>query len=158
MGGKLTTCRSLAEQAAREILGVLGLPVGTTSRERPLPGSLAAADRAACEADVAAGLRAAGLDAAQATRSAAATVDLFGARARDVGRAAAGMPRDVPTLVSGTDLPTAAVGFCVETEWAASLADVVERRLMLSFAPTLTKTTLAAVAAELVRLGMLPAC
>ena len=157
VGGKLTTCRSLAEEAAREILGTLGLPVRATSRERPLPGSLAAADRAACLADVAAALRAAGLDANEADRAAVATVELFGARARDVGRAAAETPRGGPGLLAGTDLPRAAVGFCAEAEWAASIADIVERRLMLSFAAGLTKTTLAAVAAELVRLGMLPA-
>ncbi len=157
VGGKLTTCRSLAEQSAREILGALGLPVRATSRERPLPGTLAAADRAACMADVAAGLRAAGLDATQADRAAAATVELFGARARDVGRRAAETPRGGPALLVGTDLPTAAIGFCVREEWAGSLADLVERRLMLAFAPGLAETTLAAVAAELVRLGMLPA-
>lgn len=157
VGGKLTTCRSLAEQAAGEILGTLGLPVRGTSRERPLPGALAAADRAACAAHVADGLRAAGVDAGRADRAAAATVDLFGARARDVARAAAGMPGDVPAILVGTDLPTAAVGFCVQEEWAGSLADLVARRLMLSFAPALSMATLAAVAAELVRLGMLQA-
>jgi len=157
VGGKLTTCRSLAEQSAREILGTLGLPVRGTSRERPLPGALVAADRAACVADVASSLRATGLDAAQADRAAAATVDLFGARAPDVGRAAAAVPREVPPLLAGTDLPAAAVGFCVREEWAGSLADLVERRLMLAFAPGLSAATLAAVTAELVRLGMLPA-
>ncbi|MFM8380012.1 MAG: glycerol-3-phosphate dehydrogenase/oxidase, partial [Planctomycetia bacterium] len=157
VGGKLTTCRSLAEQSAREILGTLGLPVRSTSRERPLPGALAAADRAACVADVAAGLRAAGVAAAPAERAAAATVDLFGARARDVGRAAAELPGDVPAILAGTDLPTAAIGFCVREEWAAALADLVERRLMLAFTPGLSHATLAAAAAELVRLAMLPA-
>jgi glycerol-3-phosphate dehydrogenase len=87
---------------------------------------------------------------------AAATVGLFGARARDVVRAAAAMPPGVPVLLAGSDLPTAAVGFCVREEWAGSLADLIERRLMLAFAPTLAAATPAAVAAELVRLGMLP--
>jgi glycerol-3-phosphate dehydrogenase len=82
---------------------------------------------------------------------------LFGARAREVGRAAAEAPRGVPAILAGTDLPTAAIGFCVREEWAGSLADLVERRLMLSFAAGLAETTLVAVAAELVRLGMLPA-
>ena len=156
VGGKLTTCRSLAEHAAREILAALGLPVRATSRERPLPGSLAAADRVACVADVADRLRPSGIDAARIDRAAAVTVDLFGARAGAVGRAAAEMPPGVPALLAGTDLPTATVGFCAREEWAGSLADLVERRLMLSFAPTLTVATLSAVASELVRLGMLP--
>ena len=157
VGGKLTTCRSLAEQAAREILGALRVPVRATSRERPLPGALATADRAACVADCGTALRAAGIDGGRAEAAAAATVSLFGARARDVGRAAAEIPGGVPAVLAGADLPTAAVGFCVREEWAGSLADLLERRLMLSFAPTLAADTLAAVAAELVRLGRLPA-
>lgn len=37
VGGKLTTCRSLAEEAAASILGRLGREVKATSRERPIP-------------------------------------------------------------------------------------------------------------------------
>lgn len=37
VGGKLTTCRSLAEESVATILGRLGLPIQATSRERPLP-------------------------------------------------------------------------------------------------------------------------
>jgi glycerol-3-phosphate dehydrogenase len=36
VGGKLTTCRSLAEEAAAAILGRLGQPVRSNSRQRPL--------------------------------------------------------------------------------------------------------------------------
>lgn len=39
VGGKLTTCRSLAEESVAAILGRLGLPIQVTSRERPLPGT-----------------------------------------------------------------------------------------------------------------------
>jgi glycerol-3-phosphate dehydrogenase len=38
VGGKLTTCRSLAERAAQTILARLGLPQRASSRDRPLPG------------------------------------------------------------------------------------------------------------------------
>jgi glycerol-3-phosphate dehydrogenase len=37
VGGKLTTCRSLAEETVAAVLERLGLPVKATSRERPLP-------------------------------------------------------------------------------------------------------------------------
>jgi glycerol-3-phosphate dehydrogenase len=37
VGGKLTTCRSLAETTAAAVLGRLGKPVVTTSRDRPIP-------------------------------------------------------------------------------------------------------------------------
>ena len=39
VGGKLTTCRSLAESAAQTILARLGLPQRASSRDRPLPGN-----------------------------------------------------------------------------------------------------------------------
>lgn len=154
VGGKLTTCRSLAEQAAREVLATLGIPVTGSSRERPLPGSLAPEARGACVAEAAAALAAAGVDAARAATAAAHTVALFGCRGPEACRTAA---PDVPPLVAGTDLPTAAIGFCVREEWAMTLDDLVERRLMLLFATSLSRPTLAAVAAELARLGRLPA-
>jgi glycerol-3-phosphate dehydrogenase len=37
VGGKLTTCRSLAEETAAAVLARLGKPIATTSRERPIP-------------------------------------------------------------------------------------------------------------------------
>jgi len=37
VGGKLTTCRSLAEETAKEVLGRLGRNVEQTSRERQIP-------------------------------------------------------------------------------------------------------------------------
>ena len=46
VGGKLTTCRSLAEQGAAEVLGCLGIPIGGGSRDRPLPGACAGPTRA----------------------------------------------------------------------------------------------------------------
>ncbi|MEI6240368.1 MAG: glycerol-3-phosphate dehydrogenase/oxidase [Planctomycetia bacterium] len=157
VGGKLTTCRSLAEQAAREVLGTLGLPVLGSSRERPLPGSITAEARGACVAEASAAIRAAGVAAERGDRAAECTVGLFGSRAPDLCRTMVRLPSEVPPLVAGTDLPTAAVGFCTREEWAASLDDLVERRLMLSFAARLSHMTLTALAVELVRLGMLPA-
>lgn len=154
VGGKLTTCRSLAEQAAREVLGALRLQVTGSSRERPLPGSLGADLRAVCVAEVAATLGAAGIGPEQCARVAEHTVELFGARAPEACRP---LPPGVPVLVAGADLPTAVVGLCVREEWTTTLGDLVERRLMLLFAPDLSCATLTALAAEFVRLGLLPA-
>ena len=157
VGGKLTTCRSLAEDAAAEVLGTLALPVRETSRERPLPGSLAAEIRPACVAEATRLLAVAGIPADRVAAAAEGTIALFGARGIEVCRRAGRLPATAPPLIAGTDLPTAAVGFAIEEEWAGSLADIVERRLMLSFAETLSRTTLAAVAAEMTRLGRLTA-
>lgn len=157
VGGKLTTCRSLAEQAAREVLGAIGAKVAGSSRERPLPGSVSAEDLERYATEVAERLERGGLGVARAAVAARCVVELFGSRGRDVAAALESVPPGVPPLISGTDIPTATVGFCAREEWATSLEDLVERRLMLSFAPELSVTTLAALAAELVRLGMLPA-
>jgi glycerol-3-phosphate dehydrogenase len=40
VGGKLTTCRSLAEETAAAVLGRLGIRVTETSRERPIPTTM----------------------------------------------------------------------------------------------------------------------
>jgi glycerol-3-phosphate dehydrogenase len=60
-----------------------------------------------------------------------------------------------PERLRGVGLPAAAVGFCVRDEWAVTLEDVVERRLMLSFHERLCRESLADVAAALVRYGAL---
>ena len=151
VGGKLTTCRSLAETAAAEVLGVLRLPVRGTSRERSLPGACAGAGREAAVAAVAARLHGTGVADDAARRVAERTVALFGSRGPD----AVAEQADI-RLISGLSLPASAVGFCVQEEWAATLADVVERRLMISFDEGLSLAALEEVAAELVRCGVLP--
>jgi glycerol-3-phosphate dehydrogenase len=97
----------------------------------------------------------AGFGEADAARAAASLVALFGSRAPDVfaARADAAPPR----LITGTSLPLAAVGFCVREEWAATVDDLVERRLMLAFDPALSAAAIRDVAGELARLGRLPA-
>jgi glycerol-3-phosphate dehydrogenase len=172
VGGKLTTCRSLAESAALQILPAIGRTVRGSSRDRPLPGSFAVpvaaesagqpsgcASHAATMQDVVTTTTTAALGAgfgeADAARAAASLVALFGSRAPDVfaARADAAPPR----LITGTSLPLAAVGFCVREEWAATVEDLVERRLMLAFDPLLSAAAIRDVAGELARLGRLPA-
>jgi glycerol-3-phosphate dehydrogenase len=172
VGGKLTTCRSLAESAALHILPAIGRTVRGSSRHRPLPGSFAVpvaaesagqpsgcASHAATMQDVVTTTTTAALGAgfgeADAARAAASLVALFGSRAPDVfaARADAAPPR----LITGTSLPLAAVGFCVREEWAATVEDLVERRLMLAFDPLLSAAAIRDVAGELARLGRLPA-
>lgn len=103
VGGKLTTCRSLAESAAMQILTAIGRTVRGSSRNRPLPGNLhvpvAAASGpqpAGCSADAATmedvvatttgAARGAGFSAADAPRAAAGLAALFGSRARTFSR------------------------------------------------------------------------
>lgn len=156
VGGKLTTCRSLAEAAAAEVLGCLGLPVLATSRERPLPGSCAGPACVAAESAAAMHAEAAGLPADRACRVARATVAVFGSRGPEI--CAAMRPADPAgrLLIRGTDLPLAAVWFCVREEWAVSLDDLIERRLMLAFDAGLTRAAIEDVAEALVQMEMLP--
>jgi len=163
VGGKLTTCRSLAEGAAAEVLTVLGRPVTATSRTRPLPGACSLGEGEELAERCAAIGRAGGVPDATARAMAQAAVGLFGARA--------GVALGIDPSLSGASvadgeafqplgdslLPRAVVRFCLEQEWAETLADIVERRLLLSFDPELSMATLRAVAAELVRAGRLAA-
>jgi glycerol-3-phosphate dehydrogenase len=151
VGGKLTTCRSLAEQAVAEVLGVLGIAVTETSRERPLPGCFMGRSRGSVEAEATRHAAAAGLADEVARRVARRTVDLFGARGALVCaamRPAAGAP---PAIIAGTDLPRAAVAWCLQEEWADTIEDIIERRLMLSFDEGLARATIADVAESFAR-------
>jgi len=162
VGGKLTTCRSLAEEAAAVVLAELGIPPSASSRSRPLPGALAPAQLESAQRALSADLCRRGVSEAQATRMVEAASALFGARAGEalgLVRSDGGTTSSIapPGMVlAGTSLPASAVRFCLEEEWAETLEDLVERRLMLCFEPDLTEQTLLAVAREMVRAGALP--
>jgi len=154
VGGKLTTCRSLAETTAATVLGALGLPVRGTSRERPLPGACTAASRDAVARACRTHAERSGLSGERARVAAEQTVGLFGARAADVWCGADGSSADL-RLIRGVDLPRAAVGFCVHEEWGTTLDDLIERRLMLSFHERLSREAITDVAESLVDAGAL---
>ena len=163
VGGKLTTCRSLAEGAAAEVLAVLGLPVAATSRTRPLPGACSLREgEELAERCAAIGL-VSGVPAAAARAMAQAAVGLFGTRAGaavgiDPTLSDAGVAdREAFQPLGDSPLPRGVVRFCLDQEWAETLADIVERRLLLAFDPELSMATLRAVAGELVRAGRLSA-
>jgi glycerol-3-phosphate dehydrogenase len=159
VGGKLTTCRSLAEESAAEILRTLHLPAADPQRDRPLPGWLATDDQVACRAATTAAAEAAGVPAAAVAAAVESTLHLFGGQAAEVFRVGGGVvaSRGLPPLLGDSGLPTAAAVFAIEQEWAATLADLVERRLMLLFAPRLSQATLTALAEVLVATGRLEA-
>jgi len=49
--------------------------------------------------------------------------------------------------LTGTDIPIDFVRWSIRNEWITSLDDLVERRLMLTFAPELHRSTLAELTA-----------
>lgn len=152
VGGKLTTCRSLAESTAAAVLATLGRPVRDQSRGRALPGAWPTGGRDEAISHVTVAAAAVGVPDSLRHRVAVKLIDVFGARAALVWRRARSAD-----LLPGVDMPPAAVGFCVAEEWATSIEDVVERRLMLIFDPGLSLDTVKAIAAELVDVGQLSA-
>lgn len=146
VGGKLTTCRSLAEQAAGEVLAALGWPVSGSSRARPLPGCAGASS-----AETRARLRQQICEDGLSEQAAARLVELYGGRAPDL--LAAGCDT---TSLGACGLPAEVVRRAAAEEWAMTLDDVVSRRLMLTFEPAFDVPTLRAIADELVSIGRLP--
>lgn len=150
IGGKLTTCRSLAESAAADVLSTLGWPVSGSSRERPLPGTAGAADDAE-RSRLARELEEAGARPDEAAR----LVAVFGGLARSLlHESAIGRPEE--RSLAGAGLLEATAAWALREEWALTLADVVERRLMLAFDPATDRARLQAVADVVAAAGRLP--
>jgi glycerol-3-phosphate dehydrogenase len=114
VGGKLTTCRSLAEETAAAVIGRLGGTVQQTSRDRIIPPT-------------------------PFEKRADLTND-----------------SDEP-CIAGTQLPLALAEWAITSEWATRVEDIVERRLMLHFSPTLTRQSLVDIAEVMVETGRLKA-
>lgn len=150
IGGKLTTCRSLAEESVAKLLGRLGLPRIGDSRDRLLPGAeafpreasarLAEWDRLANRFGV-------------PRESIERITGLVGTRAvpilSSLPDTAADEQRPVE-LLTGTFLPRSFVAWVIRSEWVETLDDLVERRLMLLFDPDLGESCLREMAEMLV--------
>lgn len=152
IGGKLTTCRSLAEQTADMVLSRLNVPRVTSSRDRPLPGAENFPQSAAALSVLQRGLSESlhlPIEAIQAVWP------WWGTRTGTCLMAADASSRD-PSMVQGTHLPKAVVRWVIEHEWVTRLDDLVERRLMLLYDPRLSTATLQDLAQLLVEAGKFP--
>jgi glycerol-3-phosphate dehydrogenase len=158
VGGKLTTCRSLAETAAAMVLDTLGAPVLSTSRERPLPGAADGEKMDALARCCGPLAQAAGMSAVDVEPAVAGTCGLFGTRAERFWTEAARLGTEAvgAGMIRDVGLPAAAVGFCAREEWAATVDDVVDRRLMLSFHERLSRMAIVDVARALAAAGAIP--
>jgi glycerol-3-phosphate dehydrogenase len=151
VGGKLTTARSLGEEAADIVLGRLGLPRIADSRDRILPGGEAyptTLDELPAhqkQEAAALGIREESLRAVWA---------LVGTRAGEILRSSFSPLTD---LLPDCPLPMAFARHVVQHEWVQTLDDLVERRLMLLYQPRLTTACLEDLAQLLVEAGRLPA-
>lgn len=128
VGGKLTTYRSLAEDAVDVIDGAFGRPVGgrmSPTRTQRLPG---AAANMPVEHNHIVAQRPDWLS----EQSANWLVDRYGVRARDVIALADSNSRYREPIREGHPAIVAVVPFSFDHEYARTLADVMIRRTMLS--------------------------
>jgi glycerol-3-phosphate dehydrogenase len=137
--------RSLAEQAAALVFKVIGGTAHASSRERVFPGAEHyPPDPESLEKRQAAISSRGGFS----TASVAEVWRLCGTRCEPM--LAASSDR---SLVAGTDLPRSFVRWSIEHEHAHTLADLVERRLMLLYHQRLTRACLASLAELLAEAG-----
>lgn len=151
IGGKLTTCRSLAEETTAVIRARLALPPGRNSRQRLLPGAESyPAGEQAVEAECRRLAGELGLAPAQVQ-----TVwRLRGAETAAILRACLDGDR---SSLADSDLPAAFARWSIQNEWVRRLDDLVERRLMLLYDRRLSRGCLRQLAALLVEAGLLRA-
>lgn len=142
VGGKLTTMRSLAEQAAAEVLEHLGHKVQEHSRERLFPGAEHYPRNAR---DLGAEQRAIARRTGFTLPSVTCCWTLYGTGCESI--LATAPSRE---LVTDTALPVAVVRHMIEREHAVHLADLVERRAMLLYQERLTRGCLEHLARILV--------
>jgi len=149
IGGKLTTCRSLAEEAAAKILGDLGIASEASSRERPLPG---AEGYPADQVQLKQAWHAISSRFNIPQEQVHAAWSLCGARTRAIFEHS---PPAVGDVLPGTNIPCAFIRWSIEHEWVRTLDDLVERRLMLLYHQRLTLDCLRRLAGLLVEAGLL---
>ncbi len=147
VGGKLTTMRSLAAMTTTAVLAALGRAPTANSESRVIPGGESyPADAAAVDA-------ACNELAQRCALPLAATKGVWrlcGTRSGDI--LAASSDRE---LLPGCELPCSLARWAIEREWAATLADLVERRLMLLYHQRLRRADLARLAQLLAEQGRL---
>jgi glycerol-3-phosphate dehydrogenase len=142
IGGKLTTHRSLAEEVVDKVSRDLGNKARCTTADGPLPGAEGMAFPGQTEA-VRQRLVDIGSDPALASR----LVDIWGARSLAILSMAAEEP-DLNRIVPGeTPMLAAEIAFAIDHEAALTLTDVLMRRTMVGFGPTLAREQFRQVAA-----------
>jgi glycerol-3-phosphate dehydrogenase len=149
IGGKLTTCRSLAESVADAILTRLEMNRIADTRGRPIPGGENYPPTAAAlEQEIQRCAESTGW----AVEQVRAVWRLVGTRAVQLLAEMAACPRD---NLDGTALPRELSRWMIRHEHARTLADLVERRLMLLYHPRLIRKCLEQLAEILVEEGLI---
>lgn len=147
IGGKLTTCRSLAETSAVTILARLGMPHLQDSRQRPIPGG---ENYPASESAVDEQLQRLAAQWDWTLPQVRAVWELCGMRTAAILEELA--DRNPENLPSG-HLPCSFVRWVIRHEWVTRLSDLVERRLMFLYDPNLSLACLRRLAEMLAEEG-----
>jgi glycerol-3-phosphate dehydrogenase len=156
VGGKLTTSRALGELVTDAVLERLGIPRSAMTVGRYLPGSKGlpedVSQREFVKQQVAVQF---GLSHEQVS----AIWELCGTLTGEILRAQQSADTDPHRLenITGSALPRTFVRWVVEHERVERLEDLIERRLMLLYAPRLSRRTLEELADLLVERGRLNA-
>ncbi len=138
IGGKLTTCRALAEEVADRILRRMQRRRAVDSRERMLPGAASfPPDEASLQTQWSRLSERFGLTLEQVQ----SVWRLIGNRFDDVFDSESFAATASRNIVD-THLPRRFAEWVIRQEWVRSLSDLVERRLMLIYEPRLTKPCL----------------
>jgi glycerol-3-phosphate dehydrogenase len=152
IGGKLTTCRSLAETSAGTVLRRLGWPSKqSVSRDRPLAGG---EDFPGDAASIAAQQQQLSEHLKLPVSQVAAVWRLCGTRTSEILGQLADSSSEA---LDGTDLPLAFARWVIDHEWVQTLEDLVERRLMLLYQARLSRRCLEQLAGQFVAAGRLSA-
>lgn len=150
IGGKLTTCRSLAEETAVTLLHDLKRDHEANSRERAVPGAENyPSDELALRQRFESLAREYQFD----PESIEWVWKLYGTRCDEVLQFA--RQTSELSLLEGTPLPIGVARWAIEREWAKTVEDLVERRLMLLYFPQLRKRVIEQLAELLVATGRL---
>jgi glycerol-3-phosphate dehydrogenase len=145
VGGKLTTHRALAEDVlARLRRHFPALPRRSPTRERPLPGAVPHAERAAFLKEVASAI---------GERQAHRLWGIYGKAALTI--AALARDRELATPLGAAEgTLVAELQHAVTAEWAVTLTDILQRRTMRGLEADFGRGAAAAAAEWLVRLGL----
>ncbi|CAK9056394.1 Glycerol-3-phosphate dehydrogenase [Durusdinium trenchii] len=138
IGGKLTTCRSLAEESAHELAKVLrpDSPYEAKSIDRPIPGG---EDYPSNKAELEATWEKLAAESCFDPQQIESMWLLCGTRVRKFLAQDGQLSSE---LLVGTDLPLDFVRWSIRHEWVRRVDDLVERRLMLLYQPSLSEATL----------------
>ncbi len=149
VGGKLTTCRALAEDTVRLLAPLLQFDATKNTRERPYVGR-SASSKASDSRERS--IQKIALEIGLPEVSISATWDLCGYETLEL--LSPSDSRLDRTCIEGTNLPCVLVRKLIHREWVRRLSDLVERRLMVLFHPSLNRTMLVELATILSEEGV----